>query len=95
MMGKALSDKLSCPCDRSCLNCIDDFSINIQSTLVFDKYSQLSLSRLRLSRILPLISKRKSGPCFNTDILNQVTKYCGKEEKLLPFSTIFPIHTSN
>ena len=27
----------------------------------------------------PLISKRKFGPCFNTEIKSQVTKYCGKE----------------
>ena len=30
-----------------------------------------------------LISKRTSGPCLNMKILQQVTKYCGKEEKLL------------
>ena len=29
----------------------------------------------------PLISKWKSGPCFNTEIYQQATKYCGKEEK--------------
>ena len=32
---------------------------------------------------LPLISKWNSGPCFNMAIQEQVTKYCGKEEKLL------------
>ena len=43
----------------------------------------------------PLMSKRKSGPCFNTEIENQVTKYCRKGEKLLlgsnfsPFSQYF------
>ena len=31
----------------------------------------------------PLISMWKSGPCFNTEIYQQATKYCGKEEKLL------------
>ena len=39
-----------------------------------------------------LISKRKSGPCFNTEISNQVTKYRGKEEKLLLGSNISPFH---
>ena len=32
---------------------------------------------------LPLISKWKSGPYFNMKLWQQVTKYCGKEEKLL------------
>ena len=32
---------------------------------------------------LPLISKWKSGPCFNMKLWQPVTKYCGKEEKLL------------
>ena len=31
----------------------------------------------------PLISKWKFGPCYNTEIYQQATKYCGKEEKLL------------
>ena len=31
----------------------------------------------------PLISKWKSGPCYNIEIYQQATKYCGKEEKLL------------
>ena len=31
----------------------------------------------------PLISKWKSGPCYSTEIYQQATKYCGKEEKLL------------
>ena len=39
---------------------------------------------------LPLISKRKSGPCFNTETSNQVAKYCGKEEKLLLGSNFSP-----
>ena len=37
-----------------------------------------------------VISKRKFGPCFNTEILNQATKYCGKEEKLLLGSNFSP-----
>ena len=37
-----------------------------------------------------LISKRKSGPCFNTEIENQVTKYCRKEKKLLLGSNFSP-----
>ena len=47
---------------------------------------------------LPLISKWKSGPCFNMKLWQQVTKYCGKEEKLLLreqfllFSTIFSVY---
>ena len=32
-----------------------------------DKYSQLSLSRLRLSRITAYLEE-KSGPCYNTEI---------------------------
>ena len=32
---------------------------------------------------LPLISKWKSCPCFNMKLWQQVTKQCGKEEKLL------------
>ena len=35
-------------------------------------------------------SKRISGPCFNTEIENQVTKYCRKEEKLLLGSNFSP-----
>ena len=38
----------------------------------------------------PLISKKKSGPCFNIEIKIQVTKYCGKEEKLLLGSNFSP-----
>ena len=45
-------------------------------------YSRLSLFRPRLSRITAYLEV-KSGPCFNTDIYQQATKYCGKEEKLL------------
>ena len=30
----------------------------------------------------PLISKWKSGPCSNMGIYQQVSKYCGIEEKL-------------
>ena len=40
----------------------------------------------------PFISNRKSGPCFNLEILQQVTKYCGKEEQFLLFPTIFSIY---
>ena len=40
-----------------------------------------------------LISKWKSSPCSNMKVLHQVTKYCGKEEKLkeqfLIFSAFF------
>ena len=46
----------------------------VQSTLVI---SNSLISNNRLSR------SEKSGPCFNTEIYQQVTKYCGKEEKLL------------
>ena len=41
---------------------------------------------------LLLISKRKSGPCFNMKLWQQVSKLCGKEEKLLLFSTLFFIY---
>ena len=41
----------------------------IQSTLV--------ISNNRLSR------SEKSGPCYNTEVSQHATKYCGKEEKLL------------
>ena len=41
------------------------------------------LSQLHLSRINACLEVRKSGSCFNMEILQQVTKYCGKEEKLL------------
>ena len=38
----------------------------------------------------PLISKKNSGPCYNTEIWNQVIKYCEKEEKLLLGSNFSP-----
>ena len=44
----------------------------IQSTLVIWNWL---ISNNRLSR------SEKSGPCYNTDIYQQATKYCGKEEK--------------
>ena len=51
--------------------------VHVQSTLVISN---------------SLISKWKSGPCFNTEIYQQARKYCGKEEKFLLFSTIFSIY---
>ena len=33
-----------------------------------------------------------SGPCFNMEILQQVTKHCEKKEQFLLFSTIFSIY---
>ena len=54
--------------------------------------SRLSLSRTRLSRITAC-PKWKSGPCFKTEIYQQATKYCGKEEEqFLLFSIIFSIY---
>ena len=53
--------------------------LQIQSTLVISN-SLISNNRF--------ISKRNYGPCFNTEIYQQATKYCGKEEKLL-FRSIF------
>ena len=44
---------------------------------------------------LTLISKWKSGPCFNMKLWQQVTKLCGKEEQFLLFSTLFYIYFSN
>ena len=73
--------------------------IHVQSNetkLFSSTYSRLPLSRTRLFRI-PLISKWKSGPCFNTDIYQQAIKYCGKEEKLLLRSNFssFPQYFQN
>ena len=59
--------------------------IHIQSSHVI---STLLISNNCLSR------SEKSGPCFNTEIYQQATKYCGKEEKFLLFSTIF-LYNSN
>ena len=51
-------------------------------------YSQLSLSRSQLSRITAYIEE-KIWSWFDIGIKNQVTNYCGKEEKLLLGSNFF------
>ena len=50
---------------------------NVPSNTIDSRYLELAYLEK------PLISKWKSGPCFNTDSYQKATKYCGKEEKLL------------
>ena len=57
--------------------------------LVIIKYSRLSLSRTRLSRITAYLEV-KIWSLFNTEIYQQTTKYCGKEDKLLLRSNFSP-----
>ena len=56
-----------------------------EKQMTLQKYSRLSLSRLRLSRITAYLEV-KIGSLFkhvNVNISEHVSKYCGKEEKLL------------
>ena len=61
----------------------------------YPQYSRLALSRSRLSRITAYL-ELKIFSVFKQEALQQVTKYCGKEEKfgaILPlFHNIFRIH---
>ena len=77
MVGYILAKQ---PCLIVGLN-VETVFIQIQSTLVI---STSVISNNRLSR------RKKSGPCYNTEIKNQVIKYCGKEEKLLLGSNFSP-----
>ena len=55
----------------------EDCRLNLATYTVDCRYLELAYLEL------PLVSKWKSGPCFTTEIYQQATKYCGKEEKLL------------
>ena len=67
--------------------CLRHFLCKIR--IYFHKYKSIYQHTVELRYLelayfeLPLISKWKSGPCFNIILWQPVTKYCGKEEKSL------------
>ena len=60
--------------------------------LIFFMYSWLSLSRTRLSRITAYLEVKIWSLPKHENPTTGKKKYCGKEEKLLLYSTIFSIY---
>ena len=62
------------------------------SSLNFVLEIQLTLFRLHLSRITAYLEVKILSLTKHKNLQTSKKKYCGKEEKLLPFSTIFLIY---
>ena len=79
----------------SAICCLKPRRVNIftRPMSMHSLYNRLLLSWLWLSRITHYLEMKSLVPVLTLKSYNRLTKYCGKEEKLLlPFSTIFSIY---